>query len=367
MLVVLMSSIGFGQSVEACDQNEEIEYPIPDDFIAPEHCYTDAEIESINALAAEKEEPTRQIIDSSLLDGGGSTLTSLSSSQMNTVFTSCLTNGSKTRISINGIDCIAFSTSTNTVYVPLSFLRQSSSGTCMISEINSTMTSRANNQNASPFYGHVFKSYMFTDPEGYTVYRFNITKLSFVTGQYSIAEWLNKITVSDTIGFDAYPNFVSCSGYTTEVLKVKPTVTFKITNTGSSNNSLYFGGYYFIGIGENTSSLDISEKVSIAYGAYELFSSQPTQLTALSTLKAVYGLSSMLLTKTTQNSRKKYTYSGTQLLSSPGDNVYAYTCKNASVYYIKKDSDYFELKTGMIGSVLSSTRFSLTYTLSITQ
>ncbi len=367
IFAVLVSVLNSSTTVKAFDHDEEIEYPIPDDYVAPEHYYTEAEIEIINSLVTAPEEPTRQIIDSSLLEGGVGSLKGLTLSQMDKVFNAAKVNGIKVLMTQYGSQYFEFSSGNDTIYVPKSILYKSSSGTCSNSELNSTMTTKANNRSTTAANGYVYKSIMFLDPDGNTVYRYNITKLDIYTGQADNSQWMNKVVVADTIGFDVYPTFVYCASYTTEVLKIKPTIEFQVTNTGSTSNGFYLGSYYFIGLGENTTNLDISEIVSIGYKAYELFSSQPTTGLTIKTLKSAFDLTSLLLSKVSKSGRKEYTYSGTQFLSSPGDGIYSYKCSNGSAYYVKKQNDYFEFKIGYIGNLLTNTRFSISYSFSITQ
>lgn len=344
LMVLSLSTTAF--AIEAGD--DTVTEKFPEEFVAPEYIYTEADLMRIQA----NETANPMATTAGTYVASFSTLTN---DQMETVIGALGTAENILRTTYNGTQVFAFTSGGDTIYIPMTQLFRQTSGTCRLSEFNSTLTSRANADNTSPVYGYAYSSYQYSW-NGNTIFRFSIAKISAQAYYHSNSDLYFKVRVEESIGIDVYETFIFGTSYTGST-QITPTVTLKITNTGGSSNSLFMGGYELEGFGRNTSTKTMGDLISIGYKATQIYGTISGSLT-VSTLLSLFN-DAVDLEKSLTLTGRNY-FAEPMCLSNPAEGIYAYTCVTESPFAIEKADDYMILKIGLRGAPTSSTTYKVT-------
>ncbi|MBQ7223090.1 MAG: hypothetical protein IJS38_00785 [Erysipelotrichaceae bacterium] len=363
-IVSILLAIVVAVPIDIVKGMEDPAYPIPEDYVEPIHYYSDEEIELLSSQSDLIPHDDINVIIPVDPGQGATDCSALTNDQMGMIFSIAAGNAVVVKEMHNGTYCYKFVLGNDIMYIPASFLYKTSSGTCSRSTFNNTMTNRVNSSNTNVVPVYVFCSFKFYDNNNNVVYRYNVTKIN---GQIDIASGINMYTtleVLDSVAFDVYANFINCVSTYTSNLKVKPTITLKITNTGGQNKSLYFGGYSMEGKGENSSTTNISTLVDLGIKTYELYASAVVNHDPYATFQAIYDLGIALIKGSSEG---RFIYNSIyRSLSNPADNVYAYNCKTETPFYLKKSGDCIQENIALSEPKINSSRFAVSVSFYIT-
>jgi len=302
-----------------------------------------------------KDKPTDEIKSSkaviaasNIIYGPYSTL-QLSDSKMQIILNNLKTYPSLTAVMYNGQYCYKFTSGNTIIYITKSALFKTQSGS-LSENVSTAMTNNLNSGVSDPYYTTAYKSYMYSW-NGMTVYRWSFARIALRAFFYSNNEIVLTSEVVDAFDVDVYD--FSIQGYYPTSMKITPTLTLDITNTGTQ--SYYLGGYELKGVGENTSTTSIESIIQLGYKTVTLIGSILSGNLSFSNFYNLYN-TVVSLGKTTQGSRKSY-LSNTVPLSSAGK--YSYRCSTKSPFAIRVNRDYYTLEIGTIGTKTSTTRFAV--------
>ncbi len=209
---------------------EEPVFPAPEDYVQPDHYYTDEEVMMNSSQSMLNPGDGLNEIIPVDPGQGAADCSVLTNEQIGFVFNIANGNSVVIKEMHNGTYCYKFVSGNDVLYIPASYLYKTSSGTCSRSTFNTTMTNRVNSSNTSSVIVYVFCSYKFYDEYNNTVYRFNIAKIEGEAHINTGITMYTTLTIVDTVAFDVYDNFVNCVYTYSSNLKVKPTITKKTSH-----------------------------------------------------------------------------------------------------------------------------------------
>lgn len=240
--------------------------------------------------------------------------------------------------------CYQFVSDEGTVYVTTDVFDQASAQGQYPSNntISEDVTEYLNNGITKGYYSCKFHIYS-ADGIQYvdmTLYRVD-------TGMHGSSELFHGVEIQDSV--ITYSDFAVIHPDSVGALFIsKPDLKLQMVNAGSAK--AYFTSFYVKGKGTG-SSVDVSKLLSVGYLVQQIASSVSPL-----TIATAYSLLQTALTLTLSSNSF---VTNTLPLSSPGENIYVYSCALQSTYNLAKVDDYFQLCVG-VANINSGCEYAVT-------
>lgn len=276
----------------------------------------------------------------------------ISATSMSIILSSIENNKGKTYSLVNysGKECYKFTSGANTIYVYAGAFQKEKSLSAYpsASSVSTTLTNHANNKDTDYIYSNLTKSEMAADA---SCFIWDIAQVG-VQAYKTNNDYCNlQAMMAHTIRILAYDSYLYVAGGNPSI-KVQPTLTFTMKNTG--NKSAYFGAVRYWGLGENTSNLSIQNLVSLG----SLTKAAVGAVTGL-TISSLWNLLNTAVTFSKQSASGQKLYVTPDIvLSNPGKNIYVYKCGMKAPFTLKEKDSYYKMDVGIIGYPSNATTYS---------